>query len=343
MKKTITIPMGKITGGLIAGAGVCTSVVVDNVLKKDIDENSTKAEKVVNDIGRTGMTLLISSAFTALATAAYCDKSMDIKIPVKVKSKGAKLDKVDSKDSKHEKCCTCQKKKHKSYLADEDNTLVPVREKDRKRFSKALKLWESILHSSMEMDRWCKENIDGYDQDDIVNESLIPEDIRVDVKEVSKFNSKMEKLSNLAGLEFAPIIESSDSTLMMSDIIESTGFITELLSAINAIINPEIINEYPSTDEEDIDIAGDIDSNVIDLYPEKVVDEKEIIFSELQRIFAKNDLNLPENFLSDLINRIDDNVGEIVQKFISGEISAADACDRIIAHITEADEPTETE
>ena len=79
MKKItkINIPVGKIAATGLAVTGVCTSIAIDNVLKKD-----TESPKAVKELGRSGMTIIVDSMFLGLAAAAWNDKKLNIEIPI---------------------------------------------------------------------------------------------------------------------------------------------------------------------------------------------------------------------------------------------------------------------
>lgn len=305
-ERRINIPVNVITSGLIIGTGVCTSVIVDNLIKQNNAEitGDKKVDKVINDIGRAGAKVLIGTAFTTLAIEAYKDKSLNMSVvlpdtkvkPISTDSASADCS-VTKKDVQIlETTENRNEKKKDKKLNKEEKRYFKI----YRRFEKVSELWDLLFKQATELDKL-----------QVKEGEEIPELYRIDVLNIQKFNSKMKKLSNSIGFEYDPIMESRDINLMKDDIIKRSDEINEHLGDVFKYLNFA-------------ELEGATENNI-----------ENTIMEEIKTIFSNLDDTSYGSLKDEAIKKMKDpEVVNTVKLFSSGELSAVEACDRFVSYIT---------
>lgn len=92
MKKTITIPVGKILSVLAMGEGVCATALVDKALKM------VPMNPVVKAIGRGAVSTVVAMPFSVSAAFCWMTDMYDVKIGGEKDSSGKRIENKDIED-----------------------------------------------------------------------------------------------------------------------------------------------------------------------------------------------------------------------------------------------------
>jgi len=327
MKKEITIPVGKISAVAIYGTGICSNILLDNVLKKN-----TTGNKYIDVIARNGIEVLTSSAFIALASASWFDDSLnfDIKIP--------RIGKNKSKDHKQEHLIENNNKPEEDFISE----IHKVSKKTTDRMKKAAKLWEEIFQAAMDTSEWINTQKSIEDLHEDLKDVEVPQFLKK--KKVNELNEVMYKLANKVGFVYNEINVQDDHVAMADDILtnhsyQMTSYLREAYqycygSPVNGNIEPnEVVNVLNDAPEEETDNKVHA-TNVTEF------------MDNVQDIFSSKDVHLNEDQVFNLMEYANDkNINDILSEFKNGEISAVNACDKISAYLikdeTEEVEPEE--
>lgn len=278
----------------IAGGLVMGTGICASVL---VDEalKQVKCNKVIKGAGRTGISVMISAGFAPLAFVVSSMDFLDIKI---------KIGKKESKESNN------------------NEGIKPCREKDFDRTNRAVDLWESILNETYA----AKEYLDEHPGEDV------PTDEFISIDDINKFTEKMHKLSKRIGFTQYPIVISPDS---LKDMIESIlNSIDGVADNIRECYKYCYGKEVSGHDDISIDVSDTAESEIAAGIDEAKDNLKAQVAAEIYNIFNSSDVDLTADQLDFLINNAEDKtIIDIVEKYYNGDITVADARDRLAAYI----------
>lgn len=324
MKKYITIPVGKISaiGTMLVGA--CTVGMVDNTLKNTECKSATAKE-----IGRYGANLLTAAPFTAIIINLWSAKNMNVKVKVPKFLRKKDVDEdvtSDSESASNDFSVSIPKE-----LSEKDHT------KALERLEKALSLWESIL----------------LDFRTLKEDGSLTGDLNEDIKKFNKLTEKLAKKVNfrreilpelpddgLSGLvdgdyvdfilansevisnslqECASILLKDEDLSDQSDDVEFITSDTPSRTANNGDVLEQVMRE---TAAEDLDF-DDEDESIVETETNKFL-------KSIRNYFTDKDIDFDE-----VIGISDERAQQIMDRLRAGEISAVEACDLMVAALTD--------
>ena len=273
--------------------------------------SGVECNKVVKAVGRSAISSLITTPFAAMGASMMFNEDFDIKINLKKKSKD------------------------------------PLK-KTRKRFAKAMKLWENVFNTAIEMEQWYNNNDD-----------IAPFDISF--KDIVKIDELMFKVTKKLDIEYTPILinipcEDDESfgiisqADMMNYILAASESVTDSMFKCHLTLNPdsEINDESKDDPISKVESESVTDNKVVeptetapalsvinkkdDLKHSKFINKfkQNMLASEIT--INNGDIELAVKSLESMLND-DPEIIKIVNLYEQGKLKFDKAYDLIIAYL----------